>query len=108
MLTGGFKTRAEAVECLLTGDADVVGLARALVLDPDLPRHWTGEEAADPAFPRFTDPPEGGVTAWYTMGLTALAEGAPLPAAQDLDRVIAAYNDRDAVRVESWNNRFFG
>lgn len=105
MLTGGFKTRAEAEDCIASGDADVVGLARALVLDPDLPKHWA-DGGSDPDFPRFANPPEGGVTAWHTMALTALAEKAPMPAPEDLTRVIATYEGRDAARVPLWSERF--
>jgi 2,4-dienoyl-CoA reductase-like NADH-dependent reductase (Old Yellow Enzyme family) len=36
MLTGGFKTRAQAEDALTSGAVDIVGLARALVLEPSL------------------------------------------------------------------------
>ncbi|MFO0613003.1 MAG: NADH:flavin oxidoreductase/NADH oxidase family protein [Polyangiaceae bacterium] len=38
MLTGGFRTRAGMVDALAGGAVDVVGLARPLAVDPDLPR----------------------------------------------------------------------
>jgi len=59
MVTGGFKRRAEAVEAVTSGAADMVGLARALVLDPDLPTRWRTAAGGDPAFPRFAAPPRG-------------------------------------------------
>ncbi|WP_158967495.1 oxidoreductase [Chachezhania sediminis] len=108
MLTGGIKTRAEALDCVTSGDTDLVGLARALVLDPDLPRHWQNDSSSDPVFPRFESPPEGGVTAWYTMALTALAEDRPLPAPDNLPSVMAAYEARDADRTHLWRARFGG
>lgn len=37
MLTGGFKTRMQAEAALASGAVDVIGLARALVLEPTLP-----------------------------------------------------------------------
>ena len=37
MLTGGFKTRAQAQSAVAGGAVDIVGLARALVLEPSLP-----------------------------------------------------------------------
>ncbi|MEM9267648.1 MAG: NADH:flavin oxidoreductase/NADH oxidase family protein [Pseudomonadota bacterium] len=77
MLTGGFKTHQQVLDALSAG-IDVVGLARALVLDPTLPNAWLNGEKTAPAFPRFRDPPEGGVTAWYTMRLSELAEGRDL------------------------------
>ena len=36
MLTGGIKTRRQAAEVIARGDADLVGLARTMVLDPHL------------------------------------------------------------------------
>ena len=40
MLTGGFKTRAQAEDAVARGAVDIVGLARALVLEPSLPDLW--------------------------------------------------------------------
>ena len=79
MLTGGFKTRQMALDALKSGTVDLVGLARALVLDPALGNRWrakpssTKHSCVDPVFPRFASNPEGGVTAWYTMHITELA-----------------------------------
>ncbi|GFE66761.1 NADH:flavin oxidoreductase/NADH oxidase family protein [Litoreibacter roseus] len=105
MVTGGFKTRAAAIDAVTGGGADVVGLARVLVLDPDLPERWRGGGDFDPIFPRFPDPPEGGITAWYTMQLTALGEDREGPEC-DLSVAIAAYETRDTDRVTRWNERF--
>ena len=73
MLTGGFKRREQAVDAVLSGAIDMVGLARAMVLDPRLAEVWLTKEGGDPQFPTFDSPPRGGVTAWYTMRITALA-----------------------------------
>lgn len=70
MLTGGFKTRGQAEEAVKCGATDVVGLARALVLEPALPNLWMEGQTPAPIFPRFSDAPDGGITAWYTMRLT--------------------------------------
>ncbi|WP_187431199.1 NADPH dehydrogenase [Roseobacter fucihabitans] len=108
MVTGGFKTRAQAIEAVVSGKADVVGLARSLVLDPDLPRRWQPAgfaQQGDITLPRFDAPPEGGITAWYTMRLTALGEdheGYNI----DLPAAVTAYNDRDAERTGRWRVRF--
>lgn len=75
MTVGGFKTRAQAVAAVESGAVDVVGLARALVLDPDLPARWVAGEDADPAFPRFAETIPGGITAWYTCRIAAIAGG---------------------------------
>ena len=108
MLTGGFKTRAQAEAAVASGAIDVVGLARALVLDPSLPMHWKQSAAQDPAFPRFTNAPEGGITAWYTMRLTALAEGTQRPAFDNPCDALAAYEARDAERTKLWLRHFTG
>lgn len=107
MVTGGFKSFDQARGALASRTVDVVGLARLLVLDPDLPNRWAAGETTDVAFPRFTDPPEGGVTAWYTMRLTQLAEGddGPTPT-DDLAGIVTAYDERDSKRVPEWRERF--
>lgn len=107
MVTGGFKTRQQAEDARARG-VDVVGLARALVLDPALPDTWRRGAADGPAFPTFDAPPEGGITAWYTMRLTELGEDRETDARADLHATIAAYEARDRARVALWNARFRG
>ncbi len=105
MLTGGIKTRSQAEDAVSSGATDVVGLARALVLDPSLPDSWQAATSADPEFPRFADAPEGGITAWYTMRMTALAEGADA-VAMDAHAALDAYEKRDAARTAIWLRHF--
>ena len=112
MVTGGFKREVEARAALASGDVDVVGLGRALVIDTSLPDRWldsvaSGGEAgrSDPVFPRFDSPPPGGITAWYTMRLTALADGREDAMSSDLDAAVLAYEQRDAARRELWSAR---
>jgi len=106
MVTGGFETRDQAAATLKSDFADAVGLARAMVLDPALANIWLSEDGGDPGFPLFDSPPRGGVTAWYSMRLTALGEENenrfdPSPA-----EALEAYEERDAERCERWLNRF--
>jgi len=106
MVTGGFKTRREAVDAVATGATDIVGLARTMALDPDVAAKWLGRGGGDPQFPSFEPPPAGGVTAWFTMRLTALAHGdendfKPLPS-----EAIEAYEARDAERIATWEGTF--
>ena len=105
MVTGGFKTRAAALAALSEGAAEVVGLARALVLDPNLPNHWRIDNGSAPVFPRFFDPTEGGITAWYTMRFTELGEESEGGQMSLLDAV-ERYNARDAERAVRWRRRF--
>ena len=106
MLTGGFKTRRAAAAAIGSGAVDLVGLARALVLDPDLPAKWLRPEGGDPEFPTFELPPSGGVTAWYTMRLDALAEHREAAFSPSPEVALAEYEARDAARVPAWNERF--
>lgn len=106
MLTGGFKNLAQAGEAVSDGSVDFVGLARALVLDPDLPRHWQMGLVDGPVFPRFSEPPEGGVTAWYTMRLADIGENRETTGSTDLEAAVAAYDGRDRRRIELWMARF--
>ena len=106
MMTGGFKTRHDAADAVASGAVDVVGLARALVLDTDLPAKWLRPEGGDPQFPTFQSPPAGGATAWYTMRLTALADHAETAFDPALQTAIADYESRDASRIDRWRKRF--
>jgi hypothetical protein len=106
MLTGGFKTRREAADAVASGAADLVGLARTMVLDPDLPAKWCQPGGGDPEFPRFDSPPHGGITAWFTMRLAAIANGTDQDFDPSLGAAIDAYESRDAARVARWNQTF--
>ena len=106
MLTGGFKQRQQAADAITSGAVDVVGLARALALDPNLPQRWFSEQGGDPVFPRFDVTPPGGVTAWYSMRLTALGEDREDAFDLDLPSAIREYENRDAERCSRWIKRF--
>ncbi len=106
MVTGGFKTLAQGESAIAEGKADVVGLARALVLDPELPPFWLSGLRGEPQFPRFNNPPEGGVTAWYTMQITQIAKGETELSPDDMERAITAYESRDEARRRIWNTKF--
>ncbi|MBL3703689.1 oxidoreductase [Sulfitobacter sp. BDSS02] len=105
MLTGGIKTRAQAMDVLESGAADMVGLARALVLNPDLPTHWQ-KAGNNPVFPRFADAPEGGVTAWFTEQIAALGRGGELDSDLGVHEALASYTNRDEARIPLWNAAF--
>jgi len=105
MVTGGFKTRAQAESAIVDGGADLIGLARALVVDPELPSFWLSGQRDEPQFPRFKNPPEGGVTAWYTMQITQHAKGFAVLSPDDLEGVIDAYEGRDETRRRIWNTK---
>ncbi len=108
MLTGGFKTRAQAEDALAGGAIDIVGLARALVLEPSLPELWRTGQLPEPVFPRFSSPPEGGITAWYTMRLTAIGADSETPEFGDLEQAVMEYDARDRARTDVWLRHFGG
>ncbi|MEM6826047.1 MAG: oxidoreductase [Pseudomonadota bacterium] len=106
MLTGGIKTRAQADDAVSDGTADLIGLARALVLEPRLPTLWRDDMVPEPRFPRFANATEGGVTAWYTMRLTQLGQDRETADVGDLKTAIDAYDTRDRDRAAVWRAYF--
>lgn len=106
MLTGGFERREQAVDALVCGAVDMVSLARAMVLNPRLANVWLTEEGGDPEFPVFESPPRGGVTAWYTMRLTAVGEDNESAFTLDPQSAVKVYEERDAQRCIKWQERF--
>lgn len=106
MVTGGFKTLTQAESAIANGKVDIIGMARALVVDPELPANWLAGEGGEPQFPRFNNPPEGGVTAWYTMQITQHARGEAGLSPDELANAIEAYEDRDRARRKIWNSTF--
>lgn len=106
MLTGGFETRDQATRVLADGSADAISLARAMVLNASLANAWLSDAGGDPEFPTFDAPPRGGVTAWYSMRLTALGEDREERFVLSPADALEAYDTRDAQRCETWRNRF--
>ena len=106
MLTGGFKTRDQVEDALSSGVVDVVGLARAMVLEPSLPNLWMQDKRPEPEFPRFANAPEGGITAWYTMLLTEIGEDKDAQGFGDLTQAISDYEERDKIRTDVWLEHF--
>ncbi len=106
MLTGGIKTLQQAQNVLASGAVDVVGLARAFCLQPDLVNLWRADQYHAPVFPRFFQRPEGGVTAWFTLRMTDLADGLSEPVPDDLHQALAQYEIRDQERTKTWIAHF--
>lgn len=106
MMTGGFQARGQAMDAIESGAVDMVGLARAMALDPQLANTWLSEEGGDPEFPFFNAPPRGGVTAWYSMRLTAIGEDRESQFNCDPQAALNAYEERDAQRCLTWQDTF--
>jgi 2,4-dienoyl-CoA reductase-like NADH-dependent reductase (Old Yellow Enzyme family) len=105
-VTGGFKTRVDALSALTSGAVDMVGVARALILNPSLANAWMANVSDDPAFPRFESAPPGGITAWYTMLITALGNNDENNFALDLPSAVRLYEERDELRCVKWRKKF--
>ncbi|MEO0828934.1 MAG: oxidoreductase [Pseudomonadota bacterium] len=106
MLTGGFKTFDQAESAVAEGVIDVVGLARALVLEPSLPNLWLAGQRIAPAFPKFASTIEGGITAWYTMRIAALGGLIQETEVNDPAEAIAALNARETEQTATWLKYF--
>ncbi len=104
--TGGFETRGQAVQAVESGHTDAVSLARSMALNPNLANIWLSDAGGDPEFPVFDAPPRGGVTAWYSMLLTALGEDSESRFTLTPTQAIEAYEARDDKRCALWKARF--
>jgi len=106
MVSGGFKRREQAVDAVAGGAADMVGLARTLVLEPRLAEVWTTQAGGDPVFPALEAPARGGVTVWYTMRISALAEDREDGFSLNPDAAMRIFEERDAQRCIKWREKF--
>lgn len=86
MVTGGFRTAAGMNTALADGHLDLVGLARLLAVEPDVPqRLLAGQDPTQVIRPIRTGIPlvdnSGGMeVTWYTRQLRRISDGrAPLP-----------------------------
>lgn len=106
MATGGFKTRQQAANAIANDAVDMVGVGRAMALNCNLANDWLSIDGSDPVLPRFSTNPPGGVTAWYSMRLTALAEGNEDTFDLDLASAMSIYEARDEARCDKWCQAF--
>ncbi|WP_419901966.1 hypothetical protein [Kiloniella sp.] len=63
-------------------------------------------QKSDPVFPRFQSPPPGGITAWYSMRLTAIGEDKEDVFNLNLETALKLYNERDEQRNSLWIQKF--
>ena len=106
MLTGGFKRLDQAVDAIANDVVDIIGLGRAMVLDPRIDNTWLRGKEFDFDFPRFERTIPGGITAWYTMRIVALGENREHEYTLDLPTALEQYEERDAKRCIRWQKKF--
>lgn len=103
VLTGGLRTRAVLEEALREGAADLLGLARTLCLEPDLPQRFLDgtATAAQPLlvrWPRAKSLAALGEGAWYGAQLQRLGDGRTPAPGVGVYRAALAQLSADALR----------
>ena len=106
MTAGGFRKRTEAEQAVASGTVDMIGLARALVIDPGLPKKWLNKRGKDPVFPRFSAAPPGGVTAWYTERLRQWGSVGVADEKASVEDALAHLQRRKEANAMLWQKRF--
>ena len=106
MLTGGFKSKDEATQALSCGAVDILNIGRAMALNPNLANDWFNDLNTNPKFPRFDSSVPGGITAWFTMLLTSIAEDREDEFDMKLLEALEEYEKRDAERTVKWKKFF--
>lgn len=107
MITGGIKTPAQALASIASGVVDFVGIARGLVLEPELPKRWEANDFISPSFPNFDNPPEGALTAWFTTRMSDIGSIVDLETERDLQGAVSAYRARNVEKKRIWQDHFF-
>lgn len=106
MITGGFKFRNQAIEALESGAADIIGIGRAMILNPQLPKTWFSKTGGDPKFPQFASTIPGGITAWYTMKIKAIGENNMNNFSLGLASAVDQYEEQNREKCMRWQKRF--
>ena len=106
MATGGFKKRWQAAEAVASSAVDMVGIARAMVLNPQLANVWLSDEGGDPEFPEFESAPPSGITDWYILRLHALGEDREDEFALDVPSAMRHFDEGSVRHAAKWREKF--
>lgn len=91
MVTGGFRSRAAMIEALSSGALDVIGLARPMCVETDLPaRLLAGSAEGGGAYERSIKPAKAGL-GWFCLQLIRMGDGLEPDPALTGDEAIAAF-----------------
>ncbi|PEI05548.1 oxidoreductase [Pantoea agglomerans] len=106
VVTGGFKKLQQVLEAVSYDGIDMIGMGRAMALNPRLARDWMESRGADPKFPVFEKKLPGGVTAWYSMLLEALSVDNEHNYRPDIQDAVKIFKKRDTERYKNWLRSF--
>ncbi len=105
MVTGGFRTRAAMVDALESGAADVIGLGRPLILEPDLARDLIEGRAERATDAEARVSPRSAVMMWYYEQLYRLAEGQEPDLEMEGEVAAERFKAREAAVLAAWRER---
>lgn len=109
MVTGGFTSRRSVVRASTDG-ADVIGLGRAMILDPDFPRRLLDDRDACVRLPKLPTRSRRlaalAEVGWYSRRLVRLAERRELEV-KDANALLTtvAFNGAEMGRILRWRAR---
>jgi 2,4-dienoyl-CoA reductase-like NADH-dependent reductase (Old Yellow Enzyme family) len=120
MVTGGFRSRAAMDACLVSGEAALIGLARPLCVDPDVPAkllsgalgaatRWEKRLRIGPGLLGQNSPIKlvkalngFGIQGWYYEQIKRLAEGKPADTGLGVLAAFSAYQRGQAAAARAW------
>lgn len=106
MVTGGFRSRAAMDAALAEGDVDVIGIARPMCVDTDVPNQLLASpDASTIAYEQLIKPSKGAL-GWFCLNIIRIADGKSADPDMTGEEAITAYLDneeRTAVAMESVN-----
>ncbi len=101
MVTGGFRTLAAMEEALESGDLDVIGIARPMCVETDLPvRLLDGRAVEAGRYEAEIVPAKAGL-AWFCLQLLRIGDGLEPDTAIDGSTAIALYKESEAAAAKA-------
>ncbi len=96
MVTGGFRSRQAMDDALASGDLDVIGIARPMCVETDLPaRLLDGRTEEGGRYEAGIEPARAGL-AWFCLQLLRIGDGKEPDTDMDGATAIALYKASEA------------